>query len=340
MPEKKKSYILSDLFESVLSPILFSKPVFCLPDGIFSPLDRLLSKGEKIDHLNVLTNRERAFFDPFLENRSVMNWSVQQKDHVQNLPLQPSHLTTQFEEKFDRDLRLLEKKKFLNLKKPAFFFEGDINNVLIHPTAEVSASACLDVGAGTILIEKNVKIGAFSYLKGPLFVGESSIVNRGNISSSRIGKHCRIGGEIAHCLIGNYANKSHEGFLGHSIVGDWVNLGALTTTSDLKNNYSQVRLQYKEKTYETKEQKFGSIIGDFARTGIGTMLNTGSILDMGACLFEGRPLQKYYPAFFWGGKPNKYKLDRFLSDLSVIMARREKVLSKHTIEMLRKRYLV
>ena len=339
MFEEKQSCILFDLFESTLSPIFYFKPAFCFSDGIFSPLDRLL-KNNKGDSVKIFSKKNHSFFNWSLKDYDLTNWEVEKKNDVQNSLLKPSNLIYQFGEKFNQDLYLLERKRFPLLKKSAFFFEGELKDVWVHPSVEISRSACLDSTAGSIVIEKNVKISSFSHLKGPLFIGEGSVIDHANISRSRVGRYCKVGGEITHSLIGDYTNKSHEGFLGHSIVGDWVNLGAMTTTSNLKNNYGQVKLQYNKTIYESKTQKLGSIIGDLARTGIGTMLNTGTILDVGACLFEGRPLQKYYQAFFWGGKANKYKLDRFLSDLTIIMARREQALSKEYIRMIRDRYLI
>ena len=338
MPEKKRPFIISDLFEPTLSPIFCFKPAFCFPDGIFSPFERLFQKNEHA-HVKILSNRDHSFFNWFLKDHDLVEWEIKKSD-IHDFLLRPSDLIYQFEEKFNQDIRLLGRKKFPTLKKVAFFFEGKLKDIWMHPSVKISRSACLDSAGGPIVIEKNVKITPFSHLKGPLFIGEGSLINHANISSSKIGRYCKMGGEIMHSLIGDYTNKSHEGFLGHSIVGDWVNLGALTTTSDLKNNYGQVRLQYKKKTYESRVQKFGSIIGDFVKTGIGTMLNTGTILDIGTCLFEGRPLKKYYQAFFWGGKANKYKLDRFLNDLAVIMARRDQSLSEKYISMIHESYQI
>ena len=130
---------------------------------------------------------------------------------------------------------------------------------------------------------------------------------------------------IESSFFSDFSNKHHEGFVGHSRVGSWTNLGALTTTSDLKNNYGTVRLSFKNESVSTETVKFGSIIGDYVKTGIGTMLNTGAILDAGAMLFEGRPAMKYYPPFFWGGaEVQRYKWEKFMADIAVVMKRRNK----------------
>ena len=339
MPNSKEIPILSDLFEPTLSPIFYFKPAFCFPDGILSPLDRV-RRQKRDDPVRILSKRDQAFFDLYFRDQASCRWELIEKNNVPNHLIKPSNLIYRFEEKFHQDLHLLDRKNFPILKKVAFFFEGILRNVWLHPSVKIPRSTFLDLTGGPIMINKNVKISPFSHLRGPLYIGEGSLIHNADISHSRIGRHCRIGGEVSHSLIGDYTNKSHAGFLGHSIVGDWVNLGALTTTSDLKNNYGQVRLHYKEKIYETKEQKFGSIIGDLSRTGIGTMLNTGTILDIGTCLFEGRPVRKYYPAFFWGGKPDKYGLDRFIDDLGIIMARRDQSPSKEYVRKIRERYLI
>ena len=301
MSISEKTPILSDLFESTLSPIFYFKPAFCFPDGIFSPFERLMQQ-KKSDPIRILSKRNHAFFDLYFKDHVPWKWEFMKKNNVPDHLIKPSNLIYRFEEKFHQDLSLLKRRNFPVLKKVAFPFEGRLKDVWLHPSVKISGSTFLDLTEGPIVINKNVKTTPFSHLQGPLYIGEGSLIHDADISHSRIGRYCRIGGEVSHSFIGSYTNKSHSGFLGHSIVGDWVNLGALTTTSNLKNNYGQVRLHYKKKIYNTGEQKFGSIIGDHSKTGIGTMLNTGTILDIGTCLFEGRPSRKYYHAFFWGGK--------------------------------------
>jgi hypothetical protein len=154
------------------------------------------------------------------------------------------------------------------------------------------------------------------------------------MSVRRRGNDCRLGGEIADSIIGDFTNKHHEGFLGHSLVGDWVNLGALTTTSDLKNNYGEVRLTFKDQKYPTGTIKFGSIIGDYAKTAIGTMLGTGTIIDLGANLFGLSHRSGYFRPFLWG-ETKIYDRSKFIDDAARMMQRRGQVVTPELEKLLR-----
>jgi hypothetical protein len=116
-----------------------------------------------------------------------------------------------------------------------------------------------------------------------------------------IGPVCRIGGEVEESIIQGYSNKYHDGFLGHAYVGEWVNLGALTTNSDLKNDYSDVSVMLDGKhAIDTGSRKVGSLIGDHTKTSIGTLLNTGSYVGaMTLIAGTGKPLPKFIPSFAW-----------------------------------------
>ena len=114
-----------------------------------------------------------------------------------------------------------------------------------------------------------------------------------------MGQHSRVGGEVSSTIIHGYANKQHEGFLGHSYVGEWVNLGAGTITSNLKNTYGSVRVSLNGQNVESGEQFVGAMIGDHAKTGIGTILPTGCILGCNANVFTRAPVPKFVPSFAW-----------------------------------------
>lgn len=193
----------------------------------------------------------------------------------------------------------------------------------MHTSASLSRFAVFDTTKGTIVIDANVRISAFSLIQGPAYIGKDSQLDRCNFSNSICGENCRLGGEIADSIIGNFSNKHHEGFLGHSLVGDWVNLGALTTTSDLKNNYGEVRLHFGSEAFNTGTIKFGSIIGDYVKTAIGTMLGTGTVVDFGTNLFGAHSFSGYIPPFQWG-KEQVYEREKFLTDAERMMQRRGK----------------
>ena len=324
--------ILHDNYHKTLEPILSLKPFFLLRDGIFSPLERLSFKVCDVDY-NVQGKRSLSFYKYYLNKNT--NIII---DSVEETNITPEKLIYDIDSKIIQDIYFLSRDIFLNNKFDGAL-EGNINNLFIAPNVTIGKYVSINTEKGPVVIDTGANISNFSLIVGPVYIGKYSQLNRASVTSSIIGNYCRIGGEVSNSIFGNYTNKSHEGFIGHSIIGDWVNLGALTTTSNLKNNYGNINLKFKDVTYATNVQKFGSIIGDYCKTGIGTMLNTGSILDIGTLLYEGRPSLKYYSPFFWGGKDVlKYDFSRFCKDIELIMKRRDQIPPDFIINLLKEVY--
>ena len=210
---------------------------------------------------------------------------------------------------------------------------GPPDRLHVHRNCELLPGSVLDVRVGPILLDEHVHVSPFSFLEGPFYAGAHARLDNVRITGGTvIGRYCRVGGEIENSIVNDFSNKHHEGFLGHSILAPWVNLGALTTTSDLKNNYGPVRLHVPEEsvpggvpdrllTVDTGTIKFGALIGECVKIGIGTMLSTGSVIDVGANVFGGNP-STYVPPFQWGPS-GTYELARFMADAGRIFARRE-----------------
>ncbi len=197
--------------------------------------------------------------------------------------------------------------------------------ILLENPVDVGPGVVIDASSGPVLIEGGARIMPFSHIRGPAFIGKGSILCAARVSGgTTIGAHCRVGGELECSLLQGYTNKVHEGFLGHSFVGEWVNLGAGTTNSDLKNNYGTVRITFGQCTIDTGMIKMGALIGDHVKTGIGTLLNTGSVVGTGSSLFGGGLIPKYTPPFVWGGsgRYEAYRLDAFLETAGTVMGRR------------------
>ena len=190
-------------------------------------------------------------------------------------------------------------------------------NVLIEEGVEFESNAVLGARQGPIYIGKNTIVRPQSYLRGPL----------------SIGPECRIGGEVAHSIFHGYANKAHYGFIGHSYIGEWVNLGAGTTNSNLKNNYGPVKMN----NIDTGEQFLGCLIGDFAKLGIGTLIPTGSVIGVGANVFGGGVTPKIIPNFSWG-VDQRYDLDKFIAAAEKTMLRRGMRLAEKEEKLLRALY--
>lgn len=189
--------------------------------------------------------------------------------------------------------------------------------------AEVEPGVVFDVRLGAIVLEEGVRVYSGTRLEGPLFVGHHSVVPGGAIRHSAIGPYCRVHGEVASTVFTGYANKSHDGFIGHSVLGQWVNLGAGTITSNLKNTYGEVRLDLPGGRLPTGRMNLGTLFGDHSKTAIGTLLSTGAVIGTGAQVLQAsRP--RYVPPFAWGGTENEQVgCDGFITIAKRVMPRRK-----------------
>ena len=206
---------------------------------------------------------------------------------------------------------------------------GSLKDVYVGPGAVVHPMVVIDAERGPVYLDEGVTVYPFSRIEGPCYVGRNSILlgcqcREGN----SIGPMCRVGGEIENSIIHGCSNKYHDGFLGHAYVGQWVNLGAMTTNSDLKSDYSNVSVVLDGKTrINTGSTKVGSLIGDHAKTSIGTLLNTGAYVGaMSLVVAAGRLLPKFLPSFAWyvGGAITEGRgKDKSYETARAVMGRRQ-----------------
>jgi UDP-N-acetylglucosamine diphosphorylase/glucosamine-1-phosphate N-acetyltransferase len=201
---------------------------------------------------------------------------------------------------------------------------GDPQLVLVSE-ALVEPNVVLDVRKGPIFLAPGVEVRAFTRLAGPLAVARDSRLMGGPIGGSAIGPRCVVHGEVSASVFLGYANKSHEGFLGHSVIGRWVNLGASTNNSNLKNTYGPVRITLGGQRFETGLMFMGSLIGDHVKTAIGTMLPTGCVIGVGANLFGTRRPGTEVPPFAWGLDEPAHVMEcgRFVEIAARVMPRRD-----------------
>ena len=203
---------------------------------------------------------------------------------------------------------------------------------IISPKCNISKFSEFDSSTGEIFIGKNTVIEPFCYVKGPVYIGNNCTIRSGTTiyGPVRIGDNCKISGEITNSTLHSYVNKQHLGFLGHSYLCEWVNLGAGTTTSNLKNNYSEIVLTIGGKKINTKSIFLGSIVGDHTKTGIQTMLNTGSLIGVSSNIFGSGFHNKLIKSFSWAdanGETINYEYDKALNTAKVSMKRRDVVMS-------------
>ena len=202
------------------------------------------------------------------------------------------------------------------------------DNIFLEEGAQVSC-AILNAQSGPIYIGRNAHVMEGAIIRGPVTIGEGTTIKMGAriYGPTAIGPHCKIGGEVNESVILGYSNKAHDGYLGNSIIGEWCNLGAGTTVSNLKNNYSTVRMwDYSTRSMkDTGLQFLGLVMGDHSKAAIQSMFNTGTIVGVASNVFgEGFP-PKFVPSFSWGGSSGlmTHRLDEAMTTARKVMARRD-----------------
>ncbi len=211
--------------------------------------------------------------------------------------------------------------------------------IAIARGARVDPHVVLDAREGPIRIDAGASIQAHTLVVGPCVVGAGTQLLGGVVGRSSFGRQCRVAGEVDETIWQGFANKRHHGFVGHSLIGEWVNLGALTTTSDLKNNYGAVRVWVDGREVDSRSSKVGSFLGAHVKTGIGTLLPTGASIGTGSNLFGGGAFApKHVPAFSWwdGRRYDVHRLDAFLATARIAMGRRDAVLTDEAAAALSK----
>ena len=200
--------------------------------------------------------------------------------------------------------------------------------IFLEEGAQVTCSI-LNAQSGPIYIGKNAQVMEGSVIRGPVTIGEGSIVKMGSkiYGPTAIGPDCRVGGELKEVVMLGHSNKAHDGFLGNSIIGEWCNLGAGTTVSNLKNNYSNVRMwdHTTQSMRDTGLQFLGMVMGDHSKAGIQSMFNTGTMVGVACNIFgEGFP-PKFIPSFSWGGASGlvPHRIEEAMETATRVMARRD-----------------
>lgn len=205
---------------------------------------------------------------------------------------------------------------------------GSAQLCLADPTAEIEPMVHIDTRKGPVLIDRGVLVQSFSRLEGPCYLGPETRVQGARIHGGSIGPQCRIGGEVEASIVHGYSNKAHEGFLGHSYVGEWVNLAAGTQTSDLRTDYATIRMTVEGKSIDTGLLKIGSFIGDHVKTSLNTLFNTGSLIGIfGQLLGGGELLPRLVPSFcrYARGKLHEHNVLReIFHTAQAMMARRNR----------------
>jgi len=216
-------------------------------------------------------------------------------------------------------------------------------NIYISETADIMPGTVLDASNGVIIVDDNVKIMPNSVIIGPCFIGKNSTIKVAAkiYEKTSIGEFCKVGGEVENSIIQSYSNKQHDGFLGHSFISEWVNLGADTNTSDLKNNYGEIKINIGEHSIKTGRMFLGLLCGDHTKSAINTSFTTGTAAGICSILFHSGFLPNYIPSFTWGGLTDNsdiHLIERAVELAKVVMARRNRILSNGEELLIRKEF--
>ncbi|MCX5749689.1 MAG: putative sugar nucleotidyl transferase [Candidatus Saganbacteria bacterium] len=222
-------------------------------------------------------------------------------------------------EEIKNDIALLRPKRSLN------------KDIYIGKDCKIKPGVVLDPEDGPIFIDDGAKILANSVIMGPCYIGKGTTIKAiaKIYGGTSIGPMCKVGGEVEGSIFQGYSNKQHDGFLGHSYICEWVNLGADTNNSDLKNNYSNVKVYMNGKMIDSGIMFVGLMMGDHSKAGINTMFNTGTVVGVSSNVFGAGFPPKFIPSFSWGGaeKMVEYDIEKAIQTAKAVMKRRRFVMT-------------
>lgn len=359
---------LFDDGQGELAPISDLRPAFDIRVGAWTALERWASRGlpaagllvpQTLAALTAQTHPKPPVNAATPEGATLINgrWplAIQALDAISNL--QPGQALTQGEtllaarvgkanaspldrssyERTEHEAQLLDRCWHVRTLRDACLADdlehmAPAKGVVVREGAKVAESAILDASNGAIVIDEGARVGHHAVIFGPAYVGPGSTVIEHAVirPQTAIGPVCKVGGEITGTTFQGYANKAHEGFLGDSYIGMWVNLGAGTTNSNLLNTYGQVVVD-RQRTGETF---LGCILGDHVRTAICTRIMTGAVVGTGTMWAASKPIAGRVGAMRWvtDAGERAYRTEKFLEVAKAAMARRGKALSEAEVE--------
>ncbi len=238
------------------------------------------------------------------------------------------------------DIRALGLKPFTGSMPGVFCLNK--KDIFIAKDAVIKPSVVIDAETGPVVIDEGAKVLPNSTIMGPVYIGKGSIVKAGSklYQGVSIGPMCKVGGELEETVFSGYSNKQHEGFIGHSYIGQWINLGANTNNSDLKNNYKPVKLYVNGKLVDSGKTFLGTFIGDHTKVGINTMFNTGTVVGACSNVYGSGFQPKFIPSFAWGGGDSfvEHNVEKAVETAKAVMKRRKITLSKDEEKKIRQAF--
>ncbi len=276
----------------------------------------------------------RAYFERLKENtkqEELRGFKIDDSEDAIRRILRPYHIFKSNGSEIVKDLDRISMGEYHQSFEREIKCTGSFP-IYIHPTSKVGF-CYLNSSKGPIHIGPHSEIMEGAMIRGPFSLGEGSIVKMGTkiYGDTTIGPYCKVGGEVTNCVIQGFSNKSHDGYLGNSVIGQWCNLGADTNVSNLKNNYDSIKIwSYPEESFKNTGLQFcGLVMGDHSKTAINTMINTGTVIGVGCNVFGPGFPRNFIPSFSWGGASGlkTHDFSKFLKTASLVMERRGKLLT-------------
>lgn len=293
----------------------------------------------KNDHLLAVRLDEKNFRD-LIDDKDIEDLAgIQYADDESRILRRLSDLFKHNGQEIERDMKLLTYHRPSASLDETNIVIGN-NKVFVEKGATVLAST-LNTTEGPIYIGVDAEVQEGCHIRGPVAICDHAIVKMGAriFPDTTLGINTRIGGEVNNSIVMDYSNKGHDGFLGNSVIGSWCNLGADTNTSNLKNNYSEVKQwSYPTDDYEPTGTQFcGLVMGDYSKSSINTMFNTGTVVGMSANVFDCGFPPKFIPSFSWGGDKagwETYDFEKAMIAAQRMMQRRDKKLDEEMLRVL------
>ncbi|CAN5557575.1 GlmU family protein [soil metagenome] len=275
--------------------------------------------------------KEKFFKKAGMKKLDDKNYDISEKINVIEYPWD---LVRYLPQELPGDLKIIISNNKIN-KLPA--------NKGVYCNHKLSEFFSADISNGDVVIEENAVVEPYVFIKGPCYIGKDTLIKSGTRIYGQvvIGNGSKVAGEISGSIFHANVNKQHDGFVGNSYMSEFVNLGADTVTSNLKNNYSEVRVSHYGKEHKTGMQFLGSIIGDHTKAGINTMFNTGTIAGVFSNIAGGGFPEKFIKDFSWtiaGQKSKKYKMDEAIKTAKTVISRKGKEMTSEYETLIRKIY--
>lgn len=313
-----------------------------LINGSFLPSEDLVKRIKKLKENQALFYEDEplAFFSKEGQEVDFDSYEITQYSHKEVLRVEytwdifsKNHLA------ITRDFELITRGR-QSQPIPATTVAFQEENIFIEEGAQLPLCS-LNAKEGPIYIGKNAEIMEGAMIRGPFALCEGAVIKMGAkiYTGTTVGPYCKVGGEVNNSVFFAYSNKGHDGFVGNSVLGEWCNLGADTNTSNLKNNYTEVRLwDYDtEKFAPTGLQFCGLMMGDHSKCAINTMFNTGTVVGVSANIFGSGFPRNFIPSFSWGGAAGMmtYKTDKAFETAQLAMARRSMEFTEEDAKILK-----